>query len=112
MKISTITAPHHHWGGDCDRWGFVDRQDLAVIYERMPPDRCEVRHKHIHAAQLFFVLTGQLTIEVEGTEYQISSNEALEVTPTQRHQVFNKADEAAEFLVISQPSTFEDRVHD
>lgn len=109
MRISRNSAPHYTWGGDCDGWRFVDRKELSVIYERMPPGRSEVRHFHSKASQLFFVLSGNLTIEVDGETFRVNVGEAVEVVATRPHQVLNDSDEAAEFLVISQPTTRDDR---
>lgn len=106
---SKETAPHYVWGGDCDGWRLVDREDLSVIHERMPPDRREVRHFHSKSRQFFFVLSGALTLEVDGREHVIPPGSGLEIAPETPHQAINAGPAAAEFLVISQPTTRGDR---
>jgi len=48
-----------------------------------------------------------------GKEYNLMEHEGIEgieVLPTVPHQVFNKSDNELEFLVISLPSTRNDRI--
>jgi mannose-6-phosphate isomerase-like protein (cupin superfamily) len=109
MIQNRATAPHYVWGQICDGWRLLDRQDLSVIQERIPPGAGEVRHRHGRARQLFFVLTGQLQIHREGASWDLQPGDALEVPPGQLHRVHNAAATEAVFLVISAPSTRGDR---
>mgnify|MGYP001602642574 CR=1 FL=1 len=65
MPISTTTAEHYTWGDRCDGWHLVRTTGLSIIEERMPPGTTETRHHHVHAHQFFYVLEGELTLEVE-----------------------------------------------
>jgi mannose-6-phosphate isomerase-like protein (cupin superfamily) len=112
MAKSKNNATHYTWGDYCDGWRLVDREDLSVIHERMPPGTSEQRHYHSHSRQFFFVLTGQATFEVNGQIEVVSQQEGLEVPPRTRHQIFNRSDTFLEFLVISQPTTAGDRTLD
>lgn len=76
----------------------------------MPAGTSEIRHYHNRSKQFFFILSGIMTIEVEGIEYSIKEHEGIEVLPTVPHQVFNKSEDEIEFLVISQPNTRNDKV--
>ena len=106
---SKANAPHYVWGGDCDGWRLVDRPDLSVIHERMPPERREVRHFHTQSRQFFFILAGALTLEVDGRSHALAAGTGLEIAPGTPHQAINAGPDAAEFLVISQPTTRGDR---
>jgi mannose-6-phosphate isomerase-like protein (cupin superfamily) len=106
---SRDTAPHYVWGVDCDGWRLVDGRDLSVIHERMPPGRQEVRHRHSKARQFFFVLSGRLTLEVDGRSHSLTERCGLEIAPGSPHQAINAGAEPVEFLVISQPTTQGDR---
>lgn len=106
---SKANAPHYVWGGDCDGWRLVDRQDLSVIHERMPPGRQEVRHFHTTARQFFFVLSGALTLEVDGERHVLGAGNGLEIAAGSPHQAINVGPDPVEFLVISQPTTRGDR---
>ena len=64
--ISKDSVEHYTWGDGCDGWRLVDRAELSVIHERMPPGSSEARHYHERARQLFFVLSGTATLEVDG----------------------------------------------
>lgn len=106
-----LNADHYLWGEGCDGWRLLDRPELSVIQERIPPGLGEIRHYHHTARQLFFVLKGQLEIAVGETLELLGEGDSLEVPPEQPHQVRNRADEDAHFLVISAPSTQADRTN-
>ncbi|MBB6672815.1 cupin domain-containing protein [Cohnella nanjingensis] len=110
MKRSKENAEHYRWGDECDGWRLLHQPGLSIIHERMPPGTEEVRHYHQQAAQFFFVLSGQASIELNGERHELHAHEGLEVPPRTPHQVFNRTHAAIEFLVISQPTTAGDRV--
>jgi mannose-6-phosphate isomerase-like protein (cupin superfamily) len=112
--ISTKSAEHYKWGGpqatDCDGWHLVKTPELSVIEELMPPGTSEARHSHVRARQFFFVLEGELTLEVEHHDFVLQSGEGLEVSPGQRHQAMNRSPRPMRMLVTSQPPSHRDRV--
>jgi quercetin dioxygenase-like cupin family protein len=105
------TAEHYRWGDICDGWRLLNRPDLSVIQERIPPGAGEVKHYHEHARQLFFVLSGQLDIELNGQAFRLCTGDSLEVPPGDPHRVRNVAEADAMFLVVSAPTTHGDRVN-
>lgn len=107
--IAKENAEHYQWGGQCDGWYLVKRQDMSIIHEKMPPDTREVRHYHSLSRQFFFVLSGELTMELEGVQHRLLAHQGLEIPPTLRHQAQNLSTQAVEFLVISHPTTRGDR---
>jgi mannose-6-phosphate isomerase-like protein (cupin superfamily) len=107
--ISKETAKHYVWGNQCDGWHLVQRDDLSVIHERMPPGTSEVRHFHHHAHQFFFVLRGTATLEIDGNREILQAQQGAEVPRNCLHQVLNESDDELEFLVISQPPSHGDR---
>ncbi|ALB69855.1 cupin domain-containing protein [Cronobacter muytjensii] len=111
MKISKANAEHYLWGGDCDGWHLVKSPGLSVIHERMPGGRAEQRHYHEQSRQCFFVLRGELTMELNGERITLLPGEAIEIAPLAPHQARNDAQHEVEFLVISQPTTRGDRVN-
>ncbi|EOL9006587.1 cupin domain-containing protein [Cronobacter sakazakii] len=110
MKISKANAEHYLWGGDCNGWHLVKNQNLSVIHERMPVGRAEQRHYHEQSRQCFFVLSGVLTMALNGERVTLTAGEAIEIPPLAPHQARNDGQEAVEFLVISHPTTRGDRV--
>jgi mannose-6-phosphate isomerase-like protein (cupin superfamily) len=108
--ISTESAPHYTWGDGCDGWHLVRGEALSVIEERMPPGTAERRHRHGRSRQFFYVLSGELTLEVEGAERPLTANQGLEVAPGEVHQAFNRGARDVRFLVVSQPPSHGDRI--
>ncbi|MES2177473.1 MAG: cupin domain-containing protein [Gemmatimonadota bacterium] len=109
MPISTDTADHYSWGGTCEGWHLVKAAGLSVIEERMPPGTCEVPHWHARARQFFYVLSGTMVIEVEGTRHEISAGQGIELAQGTAHQARNDGTEDIRFLVISSPPHRGDR---
>lgn len=107
--ISKETAEHYVWGENCDGWHLVKAAGLSVIHERMPPGTKESRHYHAKARQFFFVLSGAVTLEIEGKRRVLRRHEGAEVPPGVPHQMFNESEKEAEFLVVSQPASHGDR---
>jgi mannose-6-phosphate isomerase-like protein (cupin superfamily) len=112
--ISTKSAEHYKWGGqqrtDCDGWHLVRTPELSVIEELMPPNTSEARHSHVHARQFFYVLEGELTLEVEHYNFVLQVGEGLEVSPGHQHQAMNRGAKQVRMLVTSQPPSHGDRV--
>jgi len=110
IKIRKQTAKHYIWGEACNGWHLVERDDLSVIHERMPPSTAEVRHYHNKSRQFFLVLSGTATLEVGGEYHILEPLEGLEVPPSAPHQMMNLSNDDIEFLVISHPNSHDDRV--
>ena len=112
--VNVKSAEHYKWGGpqgtDCDGWHLVKTQDLSIIEELMPPGTRETRHWHEHARQFFFVLEGELTLEVEHHDFVVVAGEGIEISPGQQHQALNKAGRSLRMMVTSQPPSHGDRV--
>ena len=110
MPVSAQSAEHYPWGTGCDGWHLVRTNELSVIEERMPPATSEVRHLHARARQFFYVLAGELQIEVEGELHLLPPGNGLEIPPGVAHQVFNRSSASVGFLVVSQPPSHGDRI--
>jgi mannose-6-phosphate isomerase-like protein (cupin superfamily) len=114
QTISTKSAEHYKWGGPqgtaCDGWHLVRTPELSIIEELMPPGATEARHSHVHARQFFYVLEGELTMEVDHHSFVLCPGEGLEISPGQKHQAINRSTAPARFLVTSQPPSHGDRI--
>ncbi len=108
--ISTESAAHYNWGDGCDGWHLVRGDALSVIEERMPSGTAERRHFHERSRQFFYVLAGELTMELDGTEQLLSAGEGLEIAPGFAHRAFNRGAQDVRFLVVSQPPSHGDRI--
>lgn len=106
---SKSTSVHYTWASVCDGWKLVDTPNLSVIQERMPSSTQETRHKHLRVRQFFYVLRGELTLEVDGDINKLGPQQGLEISPGQAHQARNESASDVEFLVISDGISREDR---
>jgi mannose-6-phosphate isomerase-like protein (cupin superfamily) len=100
---------HYVWGDNCDGWHLVRSENLSVIEERMPPGAAEQRHFHMRARQFFYVLEGELTMEVNGRLIVLGRRQGLEISPGEPHQAVNRSGADVRFVVISQPPSHGDR---
>lgn len=107
--VSMENAEHYSWGEHCDGWHLVKKPQLSVILERMPPQTNEVRHFHAQARQFFFVLEGELTLEVEHQKFTLGPQQGLEIDPGRAHQAMNLSGADVRLMVISQPHSHGDR---
>ena len=108
--ISIGSAEHYKWGAGCDGWHLVKTADLSIIEELMPAGASEVRHSHVYARQFFYVLEGELTMEVEHHIFVLQKGTGIEISPGQRHQAMNKGANPARIIVTSQPPSHGDRI--
>ena len=107
--ISKRIAPSYKWRETCSGWTLLDSPNLHVIQESMPSGTHELRHVHDHVQQLYFVLEGEATIEIDKRIEIIRSGEAISITPRAIHRMMNQGKGALEFLVISSTAPRADR---
>ena len=101
---------HYEWGNHCDGWNLVDRPDMSVKLERMPPGTAEAEHFHQFARQFFFILKGTALFKTIEGEFTLSAQQGLEIPPQLPHRILNEGEEDLEFILCSQPSTAGDRI--
>jgi len=109
MITSTQNAEHYTWGDNCDGWPLLKSDTLSVIQERMPPGTGEQLHYHKLAQQVFYILSGAATFEVNGEVLTVQANESIHITPNTHHCIFNTSQADLHFLVISEPKSQGDR---
>ena len=107
--VQAAAENHYGWGDACDGWHLVRSENLSVIQERMPPGAMEQRHFHVHARQFFYVLKGELTMELEDRLLVLGTRQGLEIAPGRAHQAMNRTNADVSFLVVSQPPSHGDR---
>lgn len=108
-SVDRSTAPHYEWGGMNDGWRLLDRDDLSVIEERVPSGGAEEWHVHALARQFFVVLGGSAVMQTATGDVPLRMGQCVEIEPGLAHRFTNPGDEDVRFLVISSPSTREDR---
>ena len=109
QPTSRTAGPQYGWGDGCQGWHLVRAQSLGVSEEQMPPGSRGERHWHARARQFFYVLSGTLTLEVEGVTHTLPARSGIELPPGTAHQAMNDTAAIVEFLVISEPRTYGDR---
>ena len=109
MNRNIHNSEHYLWGDVCDGWILSSQRELLVIQERMPPHATERRHFHSTARQFFYVISGELTMELEGEFHLVAAMSGIEIPPGDRHQARNAGQVDVHFLVISSPTTRGDR---
>ncbi|RFS15069.1 cupin domain-containing protein [Emticicia sp. C21] len=110
LAVDKQTAVHYFWGGKCDSWVLVDSAGLSVKQESMPGGTKEKRHFHTHAQQFFFIMKGKATFYPENEKIIVGEQKGLLIKPGTKHYIANETTEVLEFLVISQPTTNQDRI--
>lgn len=108
--LSNYKNEHYFWGDYCEGWHLLDNPNLSVIREKMPYGTSERLHYHEKAQQLFYILSGTATFELNGAEKTVSSNETIYVAPKTLHNISNRSEQLLEFLLISQPKAQGDRI--
>ena len=111
MSISIENAEHYLWGGNCDGWHLLKRDDMSVIQERVPGGSAEVMHYHERARQFFYILEGEGRMSFEDHDVVLQKGQSLEIAPMIKHQFQNNSGVDVHFLVISVPPTRGDRVN-
>lgn len=107
--ISKRSAPSFIWREVCDGWTLIDAPDLNVIQERMPPATSELLHVHAHVRQLYFILDGEATFDLDVRLELVHAGEALAIEPLTPHRISNRSQQPLEFLVISSSPPRHDR---
>lgn len=111
MKINKTIAENYTWGNNCLSWILNNRESLSIKQELMPIGNKEQLHFHEKATQFFYVLKGQATFYLEDEVFILNPNDGLSVLNNTKHFIANESNDDIEFLVISQPSTNNDRVN-
>lgn len=75
----------------------------------MPGGTREKVHFHTHAQQFFYIMKGTATFYPENEKVLVGEQKGLLIKPGIRHYIANETNEILEFLVISQPTTNQDR---
>lgn len=107
--INTEKAEHYIWGEKAHGWHFLQRDDLSIIREKVPPGVSEVMHYHNIFRQFFYILSGQASIKTTETIFELKEDEGIEIPPRAWHQFINDSKDDVEILVISMPKSHGDK---
>ncbi|WP_415329071.1 cupin domain-containing protein [Chryseobacterium sp. MMS23-Vi53] len=110
MIKSKNNSEHYIWGNGCDSWILKDSQNLSIKQEVMPSGTAEKLHFHNSAEQFFYVLKGEAVFYIDDEKFSLKPGESISVLPKSKHYISNESENDLEFLVISNPSTNNDRI--
>lgn len=110
MIHSKDNSEHYIWGNNCDSWVLRNSQNLSVKQEKMPANTSEKLHFHENAEQFFYILKGEAVFYVNNEKFSVKSGESISILPKAKHYISNEFQEDLEFLVISNPTTNNDRI--
>ncbi|OFX43662.1 MAG: hypothetical protein A2046_15990 [Bacteroidetes bacterium GWA2_30_7] len=95
----------------CEGWHLLRSDSLSIIKEQMPPGTSEKLHYHEKAQQLFYILSGEATFEIDNETITINQNESIHIPAKSIHRIINNFNEDLIFILISEPNTQSDRVN-
>lgn len=98
------------WGNDCKAWFLLEKENLCIIHEQMPPNSMEQLHFHRDSEQFFYVLSGTLGILIGEKTYFLKTKQGIFVPKDAPHKVFNDSNLTAEFILFASSSPRHDRV--
>jgi mannose-6-phosphate isomerase-like protein (cupin superfamily) len=101
---------HYFWGNNCESWILMDSENLSIKSEKMPANTCEKMHFHKNSQQFFYILKGKATFFIDEVQFEVGAQNGISIEPLQKHFIENNSSEILEFLVISNPSTNNDRI--
>lgn len=101
--IGRSTARHSVWDDVCDAYHLVDRSDLGVVEEVVPPGAGGRPHQHARSREFFYVLAGEATMVLGPREVRVTEGSGVEVPAGTRHQVRNDGPVELRLLVVSSP---------
>ncbi len=107
--ISIENGEHYKWGGQCDGWHLLKRDDVSIIQEEVPPGCSEVNHYHKISSQFFYLLEGAASMYIDGEKIIINQGCGLFVPSGTPHMLKNEAVAPIKFLVISFPKSHGDK---
>src|SRR5680860_326481 len=107
--INKENSKSYKWGDNCDSWIFVDEENLSVKLESMPSRTREKLHFHSKAQQFFYILKGRATFYLMDKTELINENQGILIDTQMEHYIANETEKPLDFLVISQPTTNNDR---
>jgi mannose-6-phosphate isomerase-like protein (cupin superfamily) len=100
---------HYKWGNNCDGWNLVNKAEVVIKQELMPPKTTEKLHFHTHSEQFFYILKGSATFLLENETLLIQADCGLVINAGKKHKIMNNESQDLEFILISYPSTVNDR---
>lgn len=98
------------WANACQFWTLIDKENMGVFHEKMPPDNSDVLHLHRFSEQFLYVLKGKLGIILDEVLYHLTDFQGILIPKGTPHKVFNDSTQDVEFILLASPNHPDDRV--
>lgn len=108
--VNRESAEHYNWKAVCDGWHLLKSDELSIIAEKMPPKTFEDMHYHCKSKQFFYVLSGEVVMNLQNGSEKLVEGTGIEIAPMEAHQMTNVSETEAEFIVVSMPKSHGDKV--
>ncbi|MFI6703505.1 cupin domain-containing protein [Streptomyces sp. NPDC050509] len=123
MRNAVISADVHapadvhgvHAAGGHSRWACLSRRTglhgawEAVEWAWLPPGGVSGEHRHTRTEELYFVVSGQGEITLDGRPYAVGTADTVLTGLGTRHGLRNTGDEPLAWLVIELPAPADQR---
>jgi len=77
---------------------------LSVAYVVIPPGKSSPAHRHEIAEEIYYVVKGRGTMQVNDKRFTVQAGHAILIAPSEIHQIRNyEVEGSLEFLAISGP---------
>jgi mannose-6-phosphate isomerase-like protein (cupin superfamily) len=100
LPVSATSAEPHFQEANCVGWRLLDQDLLGIVEKQMPAGATTSWCRHDRLRQFFYVLNGQLSIDVEQVVRVVDMGSGLEIPPLVTYRVRNSGGWPASFLTI------------
>ena len=113
MRFQNIKSADYDFGGSHARMLVSGKHSggaYCMLEISSPAGRATPNHKHEHEDETIHMLDGELTVDIEGVLYVLTAGETLLLQRGTAHQLFNRSDRSARYLVVCVPAGFDEFV--
>lgn len=104
-KTEAESVVPEEWGGMWFLRGELDTDKLGFTVLELEPDGQGKEHDESESGQeeIYFVVTGRVTIELGDDEVSLEEDEAIRLDPEQTRKIVNDGDERAKLVLAGGP---------
>ncbi len=113
MRFQNIQPVEYDFGGSRARMLVSGKQSAGsycMLEIFSPAGRATPNHKHQHEDETIHILDGELSVDIEGTLHTVCTGETLHLRRGTAHQLINRSDRTARYLLICAPAGFDEFV--
>jgi uncharacterized cupin superfamily protein len=110
MFVKTTQPVEYDFGGSRTRMLMTTAQSNAsycMLEIFSPAGRATPRHRHQNEDETIYMIDGVLDVEIEGTLHTLQAGDTVLLQRGTAHQLFNRSDSTAHYLVVCTPGGFD-----